>query len=274
MTSESVRLRPATLDDVGWMSEMACDPDLVGVHNWGGEPRDRAVVEQELTAKIHGDTLVGSVSGTLIVELADGTPIGDVSWRTERWGPSARSSCPAIGITLLPPFRGRGHGTAAQALLVDHLFNIDPELHRVQSDTAADNIAEQHAPSRRSAWCTRAPSATPNTATVGSTTTSCTACSARSGTSVARSAEPGVLHHDRSDRAVLDLERDEVAADHDPRVLVGVLRHRSEVGVAQVEHDAGAFDRVERRAHTEALGRLHGRLGRRREVTREPQRRR
>ena len=30
-------------------------------------------------------------------------------------------------------------------MLVDHLFTVDPQLHRVQSDTAADNIAEQHA---------------------------------------------------------------------------------------------------------------------------------
>lgn len=141
----SVRLRHATLDDVGWMSEMACDPDLVGEHNWGGEPRDRVVVEREVREQIERGGLIGVESGTLVVELTDGTPIGDVSWRTERWGPSRRSGCPAIGIALLPPFRGRGHGSVAQALLVDHLFTISPELHRIQSDTAADNVAEQRA---------------------------------------------------------------------------------------------------------------------------------
>jgi aminoglycoside 6'-N-acetyltransferase len=125
------------------MSEMMCDPELIGPHNWGGEPRDRAGVEDRLRQQITDGGLLGRDAGTLVIELDDGTPIGDVSWRTERWGPSERSRCPAFGIALLPPFRGRGHGTAAQAQLVDRLFTLDPDLHRVQCDTAEDNPAEQ-----------------------------------------------------------------------------------------------------------------------------------
>jgi aminoglycoside 6'-N-acetyltransferase len=121
------------------MAEMACDPELVGEHNWAGEPRIRSEVEHDLRTRFHADGL----EGTLIVELDDGTWIGDINWRTERWGPSARSKCPAFGIALLPDHRGHGYGTAAQRLLIDHLFIRDPQLERVQSDTAADNHAEQ-----------------------------------------------------------------------------------------------------------------------------------
>ena len=124
---------------------MACDPELVGTHNWAGEPRDSAKVSDELRQRFDVDGFIGSDDGTLIVELEDGTPIGDVSWRTEQWGPSTRSRCPAIGIALIPQFRGVGHGTVAQRLLIDRLFMLDERLHRVQSDTAVDNVAEQRA---------------------------------------------------------------------------------------------------------------------------------
>jgi RimJ/RimL family protein N-acetyltransferase len=144
-SSKAIRLRRVSVDDLAWMTEMACDPELVGRHNWGGEPRDRAEVSNELRQQFDVDGFVGSASGTLVVELVDGLPIGDVSWRTEQWGPSTRSRCPAIGIALLPPFRGAGHGTVAQRLLIDRLFMLDEELHRVQSDTAVDNVAEQRA---------------------------------------------------------------------------------------------------------------------------------
>ena len=140
-----IRLRPAVPDDLGWMATMAADRDLVGDHNWTGEPRDREEIERELGEQFADDGLLGPGSGTLVVELEGETPIGEVQWRTERWGPSARSTCPAIGIALLPEFRGLGHGTTAQRLLVDHLFETDESLHRVQSDTAADNPAEQRA---------------------------------------------------------------------------------------------------------------------------------
>ncbi|MDO9173446.1 MAG: GNAT family protein, partial [Actinomycetota bacterium] len=60
------------------------------------------------------------------------------------WGPSPGSECPAIGIALLPQHRGKGYGTIAQRLLVDHLFR-EYGVHRVQSDTAMDNPAEQRA---------------------------------------------------------------------------------------------------------------------------------
>ena len=57
-------------------------------------------------------------------------------------GPSQGSRCPALGIPLLTEFRGRGSETEAQLRLTDHLFESTP-ANRVQSDTAADNPAEE-----------------------------------------------------------------------------------------------------------------------------------
>lgn len=122
---------------------MAADPALVGEHNWAGEPRVAADVERGLRGQFLENGLVDDALGSLVVELHDGTAIGEVSWRTERWGPSERSRCPAFGIALLPDHRGHGYGTEAQRLLIDFLFERDPDLHRVQTDTAVDNHAEQ-----------------------------------------------------------------------------------------------------------------------------------
>lgn len=140
---QPVILRPVQDADLPWLAEIACDPTSTGEHNWGGEPRDFATVLAELEVEYAQDGMASVATGTLVVALKDGTRIGDVSWRTEQWGPSTRSRCPAIGINLLPSYRGQGYGTAAQRLLVDYLFQRDPLLHRVQSDTALDNPAER-----------------------------------------------------------------------------------------------------------------------------------
>jgi RimJ/RimL family protein N-acetyltransferase len=137
-----VRLCAVRPDDLPWMAAMASDPVAVGAHNWGGTPQDPALVEAGLWTAFDRDGLLAEGEGSLIVELEDGTRIGSVSWRTERWGPSQGSRCPAFGIALLPEFRGRGFGTEAQRQLIDHLFESTP-ANRVQSDTAADNPAEQ-----------------------------------------------------------------------------------------------------------------------------------
>ena len=142
--SELLELRPVERNDLPWMADMAADPNLVGAHNWDGVERTVAEVLSNVTERFETDGFLGARASTLIVALGQ-TPIGDVSWRIEQWGPTERSRCPAIGVALLPEFRGRGYGTTAQRLLVDRLFDADPNLHRVQSDTAVDNPAEQRA---------------------------------------------------------------------------------------------------------------------------------
>jgi RimJ/RimL family protein N-acetyltransferase len=138
-------LRPLQPSDLPWQMAMRNSEEAVGSHNWVG-PTDEALLTKQVNTDI---TTPNSQShGTLVVELSapDGSkqPIGDISWRTERWGPSPESQCPALGISLLPAFRGLGFGSLAQKLLVDYLFSTY-EINRVQSDTAVDNPAEQRA---------------------------------------------------------------------------------------------------------------------------------
>jgi RimJ/RimL family protein N-acetyltransferase len=45
---------------------------------------------------------------------------------------------------MLPEHRGRGLGTAAQRVLVEHLWTTT-QVHRIQARTEAENIAEQRA---------------------------------------------------------------------------------------------------------------------------------
>lgn len=147
MTEALVNLRRVEADDLPWLAEMACDRELVGDHNWAGETRRFTDVLAELRTRFETDGLAGESTGSLIVEV-DGTRIGEVSWRPIQWGPSAKSRCPAFGISLRPAFRGQGYGTAAQKQLIDYLFSRDPELQRVQSDTAVDNEPELRALSK------------------------------------------------------------------------------------------------------------------------------
>lgn len=144
-TAARIALRAPGESDLAWMAAMEADPSLVGEHNWAGEALDASEVEAQLRSRFVAEGFVGADRGLLLVELDGSVLIGDVSWRSEQWGPTHRSRCPAIGIALLPEFRGRGFGRAAQRLLVDFLFQRDPLLHRVQSDTAVDNVAEQRA---------------------------------------------------------------------------------------------------------------------------------
>lgn len=139
-----IALREVRRDDLGWLAAMTADPDAVGEHNWSGEPVDAAQLQREMLARLDDDGMLGFERGTLVVELDGTTPIGDVSWRVERWGPSLGSRCLAFGVTLLPRYRGRGYGTDAQRQLISYLFRTT-DVHRIQSDTALDNPAEQRA---------------------------------------------------------------------------------------------------------------------------------
>jgi RimJ/RimL family protein N-acetyltransferase len=139
----TVRLRRVATADLAWLAAMSASRELSGAHNWGG-PVDPHELERTWRVQLDDDGFVTRDRGRLVVEVADGEPIGDVAWRTERWGPSELSACPAIGIALLPDHRGHGHGTQSQRLLVEYLFRVH-DAHRVQSDTATDNVAEQRA---------------------------------------------------------------------------------------------------------------------------------
>ncbi len=80
--------------------------------------------------------------GTKIVEIDDATSVGSVSWIQVPYGPNLRSLAWSIGITILPQFRGRHLGAAAQRHLALELLQMS-DSNRVQADTDVGNIAEQ-----------------------------------------------------------------------------------------------------------------------------------
>lgn len=138
-----VGLRAVTETDIDWLVAMTIDKESVGPHNWA-EGRNPVEMRAELASRFNGNGCLGERDGRLVIELDGKHPIGEVTWRTEQWGPSPRSRCRAIGIALLPEHRGKGFGTIAQQLVVRYLFE-NTDTHRVQSDTASDNPAEQRA---------------------------------------------------------------------------------------------------------------------------------
>jgi GNAT superfamily N-acetyltransferase len=80
----------------------------------------------------------------LVVDVATGDRLGLVSWHAVMYGPTVGCLAWNIGIGLLPSARGRGVGTIAQRLLVEHLFATTP-YGRIEAGTDAENIAEQKA---------------------------------------------------------------------------------------------------------------------------------
>jgi ribosomal-protein-alanine N-acetyltransferase len=142
----AVTLRPVEEDDLEAMARFSVEPDALGEFEWTGFTDPRA-----LRRRWEEDGLLGDDSSYLAVVTPDGTFAGVVNWRsapmTPTRGPPRRaSSIPRleIGIALFPEHRRRGHGSAAQAALVDYLF-ATTEVHRIQATTAAGNLDEQKA---------------------------------------------------------------------------------------------------------------------------------
>ena len=82
-------------------------------------------------------------NGLLIVEvIADGTPVGTVSWHEVRYGPNPESAALNFGIELIADARGHGYGTDAQVLLTEYLFS-QTTINRLEAGTDVENIPEQ-----------------------------------------------------------------------------------------------------------------------------------
>jgi RimJ/RimL family protein N-acetyltransferase len=102
------------------------------------------VASNALERAFAADGLIGADFGTLAVEDAEGALAGKVSWRPVPHGPSITARALNVGIRLLPQFRSRGLGTAAQAMLAAYLFDTTL-FERLQAETDVDNVAEQRA---------------------------------------------------------------------------------------------------------------------------------
>jgi RimJ/RimL family protein N-acetyltransferase len=134
--TDGVHLRPIEEADLDEMVRYSTDADAQGQFEWMGfrDPRMWRRRWEE-------DGWIGEQSTWLAIATADGTFAGVVSWRDHSQG-SNRQACFEIGASLLPAYRGKGLGTAAQRALVEHLWSTT-HVHRLQASTEADNLAEQ-----------------------------------------------------------------------------------------------------------------------------------
>jgi RimJ/RimL family protein N-acetyltransferase len=133
----AIRLRPVVSDDLDMFRRFATEPGLIGL-DWTGF-RDAGAPARRFAV----DGYLGEEDGRLMVEVSpDGVAAGFVGFRSGQFGAAGRYW--EIGIALLPPWRGRGIGWRAQAMLCDYLF-AHTVAQRIQAGTHPENIAEQKA---------------------------------------------------------------------------------------------------------------------------------
>ncbi|MBM7494874.1 RimJ/RimL family protein N-acetyltransferase [Micromonospora luteifusca] len=134
-----VRLRPVAEPDLAMFRRLCVEPELIGL-DWAGF-RDAEAPARRFAV----DGYLGEDDGRLIVEVEQegaAAAAGLVSYTSGRY--AGRASYWEVGIVLLPPWRGRGIGWRAQALLCDYLFHHTP-AQRIQAGTHPENVAEQRA---------------------------------------------------------------------------------------------------------------------------------
>ena len=139
--ADQVLLRPFREQDMSFLDRLSSDPSVTGRYVWAGF-RDPGARRR----RWERDGFVAATSTALAVVSADTEPdtiLGIASWDAkDRGGPPG--GCYEIGLALLPEHRGRGLGTAAQQVMVRHLFECTL-AHRLEAQTDIDNIAEQKA---------------------------------------------------------------------------------------------------------------------------------
>jgi ribosomal-protein-alanine N-acetyltransferase len=135
---DDLTLRAFQEEDLGFLDRLDVDPAALGDFEWFGfrDARSRR-------RRWDRDGFVAPDSTALAVVAGGGAVIGLVSWKAVHRGGSP-GTCFEIGAALLPEHRGRGLGTEAQRLLVDHLFRFTT-VHRLEAGTDAGNLAEQKA---------------------------------------------------------------------------------------------------------------------------------
>lgn len=133
----AVRLRDVTLADADLLDSWASSENKGSFNDFGmpHSPTDRDALAR--------GPLRNDRNGQLIVErLADGRPLGTVSFHAVRYGPNEESGAWNMGIALIPEARGHGYGAEAQRLVADFLI-ATTALHRVEASTDVENLAEQ-----------------------------------------------------------------------------------------------------------------------------------
>ena len=138
MADGPVLLRPFREEDLEVFVRSATEPAFSLPFEWTGY---RSV--PRLRARWEEDWFLEKDPHHLAVAEGDGPAVGLVMWQDPKLGGAAGKNW-EIGILLAPEVRGRGVGTEAQRLLVEHLFSTTP-VHRLSAWTELDNLAEQRA---------------------------------------------------------------------------------------------------------------------------------
>jgi RimJ/RimL family protein N-acetyltransferase len=125
----AVRLRPAGEADAALLARLS-EPEVCGEWDYFDDPQESMLDYTAFGAMTH------------IVEMPDGEAVGSVSQIQIPYGPNERSLTWSIGITILPDYRQRHIGAAAQRELALQLF-ASSDANRVQADTDIGNISEQ-----------------------------------------------------------------------------------------------------------------------------------
>jgi RimJ/RimL family protein N-acetyltransferase len=136
--SENVTLRPVETADLILFDEAFAGPEGTGPFQWFGYSSSRT-----LHRRLAETGLIDTDGGMLAV-TDGGACLGRVEWFKSAWGRADTSQCWTIAAGLLPAWRGRGIGSAAQRMLADYLF-LHTRVVRIQAYTDGANLAEQRA---------------------------------------------------------------------------------------------------------------------------------
>src|SRR3984893_542494 len=137
---QNVRLRPIEEPDLPLVGRFDTEPALSEPFEWKGfrDPHARR-------RRWEQDRYLGTDDSLIVVALPDGTFTGIVGWTAIRSSaPTAPTITYRIGIMLLPEYRSRGVGSAAQCLVADHFF-WTTMANRIEAATDLENITEQRA---------------------------------------------------------------------------------------------------------------------------------
>jgi RimJ/RimL family protein N-acetyltransferase len=132
--AENVTLRPFRDADLALLDRHCTDPAFSAPFEWGGYQ-----APETYRRRWEDDGFLGHDPHYLVVAAPEAA--GFVMWRDPRLFDREQLAW-EIGILLAPEARGRGIGTAAQQLLVEHLFQTS-SIHRLCAYTEVDNVAEQ-----------------------------------------------------------------------------------------------------------------------------------
>lgn len=132
----TVSLRPVSSRDLAALAMNSPEDDPFGFFGYVGEGTlERAFAQ---------NGLITEANGTLAIEDENGELAGSVGWFAVQHGPSSTARALNVGIALLPSHRGRGIGTAAQAVFAEYLF-AHTLVERLEAGTDVENVAEQRA---------------------------------------------------------------------------------------------------------------------------------